>query len=108
MGGILCERNPVWEESMWEESCVGRIPCGRNSVWEEFCVRGILCERNPVWEESCVGGIPWEESCREESHGRNPVGRNSMTTYINIYHRYSVSYTNIYSFTLKQSFVLSE
>ena len=72
---------------MWEESCVGGIPCGRNPVWEESHVGGILCGRNPmggipcgrnpvweesygrnpVWEESCVGGIllggiPWEES----------------------------------------------
>ena len=50
MGGILCGRNSVWEESHgggipWEESCVGGIlvggiPCGRNpggrnSTWEE-------------------------------------------------------------------------
>ena len=48
---------------LWEESCVGGIPCGRNFVWDES--HG----RNPVWEESCVGGIPF---------WRNPVGRSPM------------------------------
>ena len=77
MGGILCVRNSVWEEScgrnpMWEESC-GRNPmweesCGRNPVWEESYWGGIPFGRNHMGEESSVrgilvGGIPWEEFC---------------------------------------------
>jgi len=75
VGGIPCGRNPVWEESH-----VGGILCGRNPMWEESSVGGIPCGRNPVWEESCVGGIlcgrnpMWEESCV----GGIPCGRNPM------------------------------
>ena len=96
VGGILCGRN-----SMWEEFHVEGIPCGRNPVWEEFLVGGIPCGRNPVREESCVGGIlweesrfggillggipwrnpVWEESCWEESHGRNPMTTSFMIFY---------------------------
>ena len=61
----------------WEEFCVGGILCGRNSVWEESHGGEI------PWEESRVGEIPWEESCVGGilvggiPCGRNPGGRNS-------------------------------
>ncbi len=57
---------------------MGGILCGRNPVGEESRVGGIL------WEESRVGGILWEESCWEESRGRNPMGRKTMTTELSV------------------------
>ena len=100
-GGIPWEesrgRNSVWEEShgrnhvggiLWEESRVGGIPCGRNPLREESHAEGITCGRNHMrgipWEESQAGGIPCgkipcrRNPVREESCGRNPVGRNHM------------------------------
>ena len=66
MGGILweesCMRNPVREESR-----VGGIPFGRNPMWEESWweeSHGM----NPM------GGIPWEESRGRKPGGRNPMG----------------------------------
>ena len=69
VGGILCGRNPVWEESH-----VGGILYGRNSVWEESHEGGILCGRNPGWDESCL-----EESCWEEFHDY-PAGYSQLGT----------------------------
>ncbi len=55
-------RNPVWKES-----CMGGIPCG-----------GEYCGRNPVGRNH-VGRITWEES-----RGKNPVGRKTTTTDLEI------------------------
>ena len=47
---------------------------------EESHVGGNLCGNNPESEESRVKGIPWGEFHVRNLVGRNPVGRNTMTT----------------------------
>ena len=45
---------------------MGGIMCGRNHLWEESHVGGVLSGRNPMWAESCGRNPVWEESCWEE------------------------------------------
>ena len=78
MGGILCGRNSVWEESCGRNP-VGGIPCGRKPTGEESRGRnplgGIPCGRNPMGKESRLGGIPWgRKPMGGIPNGRNPMG----------------------------------